>query len=323
MARHALADVVGKNRVSLIEQAAQRLEQLRNAGIDVADLGTRPAPAERAPPPEALLRELEARAGLGEQSAEAAPPVAKRESRRVTIDLAKIAKSGIITPDAPRSQLADEFRVIKRPLLANALGKSAIRVERGNMIMITSAFPGEGKTFTAANLAMSIAMELDSRVLLVDGDVANPALLPLLGLRETNGLMDVLVNPGVQLADVLLRTNVERLSILPAGRHHRRATEVLSSEAMARLIEEMASRYPDRIVLWDAPPLLPTTESRVLAGYMGQVVVVVEADRTTHHAVKSALALLEECPVVMTMLNKARRTDVGSYYGYYGNNPDA
>jgi receptor protein-tyrosine kinase len=170
---------------------------------------------------------------------------------------------------------------------------------------------------------MSIAMELDSRVLLVDGDVANPALLPLLGLRESKGLMDVLVNPGVELADVLLRTNVERLSVLPAGKHHRRATEVLSSEAMARLIDEMASRYPDRIVLWDAPPLLPTTESRVLAGYMGQIVVVVEADRTTHHAIKSALTLLEDCPVVMTMLNKARRTDVGSYYGYYGNNPDA
>jgi protein-tyrosine kinase len=312
--------------VSLIEQAAQRLEQLRNAGIDVADIGTRPTAAERTPPPEALLRELEARAGLGAPpgaEAQAAPAAERRESRHVTIDLARIAKSGIITPDAPRSQLADEFRVVKRPLLANAFGKSAGRVERGNMIMITSAFPGEGKTFTAANLAMSIAMELDSRVLLVDGDVANPALLPLLGLRETAGLMDVLVNPDTRLGDVLLRTNVERLSILPAGRHHRRATEVLSSEAMARLIEEMASRYPDRIVLWDAPPLLPTTESRVLAGYMGQVVVVVEADRTTHHSVKSALALLEDHPVVMAMLNKARRTDVGSYYGYYGNSPDA
>jgi receptor protein-tyrosine kinase len=315
--------------VSLIEQAAQRLEQLRNAGIEVADLGTRPIAPDRttrSAPPEELLSELAARAGLPPGAPPAAPPAPtaeRRESRQVALDLAKAAKAGLITPDAPRSQLADEFRVIKRPLLANALGKSAGRVERGNMIMVTSAFPGEGKTFTAANLAMSIAMELDSRVLLVDGDVANPALLPLLGLRESRGLMDVLVNPGVQLADVLLRTNVERLSVLPAGKHHRRATEVLSSEAMARLIDEMASRYPDRIVLWDAPPLLPTTESRVLAGYMGQIVVVVEADRTTHHSVKNAFALLEDCPVVMTMLNKARRTDVGSYYGYYGNNPDA
>jgi receptor protein-tyrosine kinase len=315
--------------VSLIEQAAQRLEQLRNAGIDVADVGRRPATAEPAPreaPSEDLLRELSARAGIGIAPAESehrAPAAERRESRYVAIDLARVAKAGVITPDAPRSQLADEFRVVKRPLLANAFGKSAVRIERGNMIMVTSAFPGEGKTFTAANLAMSIAMELDSRVLLVDGDVANPALLPLLGLREARGLMDVLVNPGIDLADVLLRTNVERLSLLPAGKQHRRATEVLSSEAMTRLIDEMSSRYPDRIVLWDAPPLLPTTESRVLAGYMGQIVVVVEADRTTQSALKNALALIEDCPIVMAMLNKAKRTDVGSYYGYYGNVPDA
>jgi len=317
--------------VSLIEQAAQRLEQLRNSGVDVGDLGKRPTARDsgtRTAPPDDLISELAAHAALSPAApaapaaAQPAPLLDKRESRRVMLDLAKIAKAGVITPDAPRSQLADEFRVVKRPLLANALGKSAIRVERGNMIMVTSAFPGEGKTFTAANLAMSIAMELDSRVLLIDGDVANPALLPLLGLRESRGLMDVLVNPGVQLADVLLHTNVERLTVLPAGKHHRRATEVLSSEAMARLVDELATRYPDRVVLWDAPPLLPTTESRVLAGYMGQIVVVVEADRTTHNALKSALAMLEDCPVVMTMLNKAKRTDVGSYYGYYGNNPD-
>jgi receptor protein-tyrosine kinase len=312
----------------LIEQAAQRLEQLRNAGIDVVDLGARPQPAPAAghAPPEELLRRLEQHAAVAEKVAPATqtpPPPPKRESRHVSLDLGRIAKAGLITPDAPRSQLADEFRVVKRPLLSNAFGKSAVRVERGNLIMVTSAFAGEGKTFTAANLAMSIAMELDSRVLLVDGDVANPTLLSLLGLRESKGLMDVLVDPAIQLPDVLLRTNVERLSLLPAGKRHRRATELLSSEAMARLIEELAVRYPDRIVLWDAPPLLPTTESRVLAGYMGQIIVVVEADRTTHSAVKSALALLEDCPVVMTMLNKARRTDVGSYYGYYGSSQDA
>ena len=318
--------------MSLIEQAAQRLEQLRNAGIDVADLSKRPVPADtvaRSAPPEALLKELEARASASKKPAvePPAPPPApeaeKRESRRVTIDLAKIAKAGVITPDAPRSQLADEFRVIKRPLLANALGKSAVRVDRGNMIMITSAFPGEGKTFTAANLAMSIAMELDSRVLLVDGDVANPALLPLLGLRESLGLMDVLVNPASSSPTSCCGPTSNGFPSCPPGSTTGAATEVLSSEAMARLIDEIASRYPDRIVLWDAPPLLPTTESRVLAGYMGQIVVVVEADRTTHHSLKNTLALVEDCPVVMTMLNKARRTDVGSYYGYYGNNPDA
>jgi receptor protein-tyrosine kinase len=308
--------------VSLIEQAAQRLEQLRKSGVDVPDLAVRDRAEDQAlqhdAPPEALLDELAAE--VTEQARrevrKPAPAQDAQTSRQVILDLARLAKAGVVTPDAPRSQLADEFRVIKRPLLANALGKSATRVARGNMIMVTSALPGEGKTFASANLAMSIATELDSRVLLVDGDVANPALMSMLGVRESKGLMDALVSPGVPLADVLLRTNVERLSVLPAGSPHRRATELLASDAMVRLIDELATRYPDRVVVWDAPPVLATTESRVLASHMGQVVVVVEADRTTHATVRNALAVLEDCPVVLMMLNKAERSDLGSYYGY-------
>lgn len=314
--------------MSLIEEAAKRLEQLRNAGVEVPEL-----PVERrAPPAEdasatAALREAEAitaRAAELLSGARAAPPrdappaAPARSSRQVVLDLARVAANGIVTPDAPRSQMADEFRVIKRPLIANALGKSGARIERGNMIMVTSAVPGEGKTFTAINLAMSIAMEVDTRVLLVDADVANPSVPAVLGFKEPRGLMDVLIDGTVDLADVLLRTNVDRLTVLPAGRSHRRATELLASEAMERLIADLAMRYPDRIVVFDAPPLLATTEARALATHMGQIVVVVEAERTTQSAVKHALALLEDCPVVMTMLNKAARSSVGAYYGYYG-----
>jgi receptor protein-tyrosine kinase len=130
--------------------------------------------------------------------------------------------------------------------------------------------------------------------------------------------MNVLTDPAIRLPDVLLRTNVPKLTILPAGTQQRRATELLASEAMERLIADVANRYADRIVIFDAPPLLPTTESRVLAKHMGQVVVVVEADKTTHSALKQALVTLESCPTVMTLLNKASRSDVGSYYGYRG-----
>lgn len=321
--------------MSLIEEAAKRLEQLRNAGVDVPDLPVerRAPPPSAAPPPEdhivtAALREAEAitaRAAellSGERPApprEDLPPVEPpKTSKKVTLDLARIAANGIVTPEAPRSQMADEFRVIKRPLIANALGKSGAKIEHGNMIMVTSAVPGEGKTFTAINLAMSIAMEVDTRVLLVDADVANPSVPTVLGFKEPRGLMDVLIDGNVDLADVLLRTNVDRLSVLSAGRSHRRATELLASEAMERLIADLAMRYPDRIVVFDAPPLLATTEARELATHMGQIVVVVEADRTTQSALKHALALLEDCPVVMTMLNKAARSSVGAYYGYYG-----
>jgi len=182
--------------------------------------------------------------------------------------------------------------------------------------MITSALPGEGKTFVAINLAMSIAMEVDRTVLLVEVDIDNPSILRDLGVAPTKGLMDVLNNSSLDLGDVLLRTNVEKLTLLPAGAAHRRSTELLASEMMAQLVEEMATRYSDRVIIFDGPPLLPTTESRVLATLMGQVAVVVEADRTTQGELRQALNTIETCPVVMTILNKAPSSDLGSYYGY-------
>jgi protein-tyrosine kinase len=137
--------------------------------------------------------------------------------------------------------------------------------------------------------------------------------------QDYKGLLDLLINTETKLPDVLLRTNVEKLSLLPSGATHRRATEMLASETMARLLEEMASRYPDRILVFDAPPLLATTEARALASHMGQIIMVVEADRTAQVLVKHALETIESCPVVMMVLNKAPRPEVGSYYGqnYY------
>ncbi|MEO8409490.1 MAG: XrtA-associated tyrosine autokinase [Propionivibrio sp.] len=246
-------------------------------------------------------------------------------SRRVDLDLQALAAAGIIRPDAPRSQLADEYRVIKRPLIDNAMGKGAAQIKDGNLIMITSAMPGEGKTFTAANLAMSIAMELDNTVMLVDADVARPTLLKVLGLPPVRGLLDVLVDDTVDLADVLLRTNIEKLTILPSGTAHPRATELLASESMVRLLEEMASRYSDRIIIFDSPPLLVTTEARTLASHMGQVVVVVKAEGTSFSSVKHALGTLESCPVKLMLLNQAKvwaKDGYGYGYGYsygYGN----
>jgi protein-tyrosine kinase len=231
-----------------------------------------------------------------------------------------LSAAGIIRPDALRSQLADEFRVIKRPLIDNAMGKGASRVKDGNLVMVASALPGEGKTFTAANLAMSIAMELDTTVMLVDADVARPTLLSKLGLSPARGLLDVLVDESIDLPQVLLRTNVEKLTILPSGTPHPRATELLASDVMARLLEDMASRYPDRIIIFDSPPILVTTEARILASHMGQVVFVVKAESTAHADVKNALATLEACPVKLMLLNQAMRTDQDGYgYGYgYG-----
>lgn len=241
----------------------------------------------------------------------------KSRSKQVTIDLDRLRASGMIAPDGDKTPLAEEFRVIKRPLLKNAFGDGAA-IRNGNLVMITSAFPREGKSFTAINLAMSIAMERDRTVLLVDADVARPSIPQQFGIAPDVGLMDVLLDPNVKLSDAIVRTNVNKLTLLPAGRPHRHATELLASEAMAKLLAEVSERYSDRIVIFDSPPLLVTTEARTLAANMGQIVLVVESESTTHEAVREALATIESCEVVGMVLNKGRRTNPGDNYGYYG-----
>jgi receptor protein-tyrosine kinase len=302
--------------MSIIEQAVKRLDELKQAGVEIPDKRVEPVDAST----------IERAAALGDALPE--PPRTHAEapahpgqdiSRRVDIDLERLARAGFVSSDVARSRVADEFRVIKRPIIANAIGKGAAPIHNGNLVMVTSAFPGEGKSFTALNLAMSIAMELDNTVLLVDADVARPSVLNLLGLPPAKGLMDILLEPSLDLSQVLLRTNIEKLTILPAGMSHQRATELLASDGMARLVEEMASRYPDRIIIFDSPPLLVTTEARVLASHMGQIVLVVEAERTSHASVKQALTTVEACPVKLMTLNKARHSGDGGYYGYgYG-----
>lgn len=294
---------------SLIEKAALRLEQLRQAGADVPPaaptVSPSPSPARTAAAPVSPP-----------EPAGAPEPV----SRAVQLDLASLLAKGFVTPSASRSAIADQFRVIKRPLLANATGKGAAPVPNGNLIMVTSAMPGEGKSFTAINLAMSIAMELDYRVLLVDADVARPSLMKELGLPASQGLLDLLLDERVEMSNVLLRTNVDKLSLLPSGTPHPRATELLASDAMTSLIEEMGKRYPDRIIIFDSPPLLLTTESRVLATHMGQVVMVVQAEKTLQSQVRHAMTTIEACPIKLLVLNQARGGDQDAYgYGYgYG-----
>ena len=205
------------------------------------------------------------------------------QSRRIELRLDELAASGIVTPNAPRSHMADQYRVIKRPLIKNAMGKGASVIPNGNLIMVTSALPGEGKSFTAINLALSIAMELDNTVMLVDADVARPSVMSVLGLETGPGLMDLVLDESIELSSVLLKTNIDKLTILPSGTPHARATELLASDAMIRLLDDMAKRYPDRIIVFDSPPLLLTTEARVLASHMGQIVVVVRAGQFDAH----------------------------------------
>ena len=303
--------------MSLIEQAAKRLEQLRQAGVELPE-----EPAVSSVTSHDELRPSTQQPVVTRHSEAATPKhaPAATKSPEIKLDLVAISASGLLVPDAARSQLADEFRVIKRPLIANAMGKGVTPIPNGNLIMVTSALPGEGKSFSAINLAISIAMELDNTVMLVDADVARPSVLNMLGLPPSKGLLDVLEQNSVDISGVLLRTNIEKLSILPSGTPHPRATELLASDTMVRLLDDMARRYSDRIIIFDSPPLLLTTESRVLATHMGQVVIIVNAGNTLQAAVKQAIATIESCPIKMMVLNQVRAANVDGYgYGYgYG-----
>lgn len=248
----------------------------------------------------------------------AAANAAAPGARRVDINLARLRQLGMVTHDGGRTAVAEDFRIVKRPLLRNARGDGELApIRHGNLIVVTSAMPGEGKTYCAVNLAMSIAMEMDMTVLLVDADVARPSVLKVLGLPPEPGLMDILLREQTELADVILRTNVSTLSILPAGRANKHATELLASRNMSALLTEIAERYADRIVIFDSPPLLMTTEASVLAAQMGQIVMVIESETTSQHAVKEALRHIDQCPHISLIYNKSKAFPGSEYYGYY------
>ncbi len=238
--------------------------------------------------------------------------------RSVTLDLEHIRQSGMVVPDDKRSYIKEEYRHIKRPLLMNAAGQGATQSQHANLIMVTSAKPGEGKTFTACNLALSLAAERDRTVLLVDADIVKPSLHKVFAFESGAGLVDYLIDDDMELADILVQTSVPSFMILPAGNTHHLSTELLASQNMRLLARELSERYPDRIVIFDSPPLLATTEASVLAGLVGQVVMVVEAEKTQKAYLTEALALLDPNMIIGCVLNKARSPFGYDYYDPYG-----
>jgi len=230
----------------------------------------------------------------------------------VDIDLGRLTKLGIIIPNQGKTQIAEQFRIIKRPLLTKAFTK-----KNKNLLMITSALAGEGKSFCAVNLALSIASEMDHRVLLIDADVGRPTIPRILGVQNNKGLMDILIEDSVDVADVLIKTSVEKLSLITVGSGHIHATELLASQAMLVLLDELAQRYNDRIVIFDSPPVLLTSEARVLAEHMGQIVLVVEAEQTTQQTLKHVIDQFGKNKDISLIYNKEKTFSSKEYYGYY------
>lgn len=242
--------------------------------------------------------------------------------RQVNLDWKGLAERGYIDNNDAKSQLAEEFRVIKRPLVNNVQGGDSNGISRPNLILICSSLPSEGKTFISINLALSLANERDKKVLLIDADVEKPSIAKELGVQSSLGLIEYLEDDSITFPDILLKTDLPNLSLITAGKRHKYSTELLSSQRMYLFAEEVSRRYKDRIVIFDSPPLLVATQAQILAELVGQVVLVIAAEVTPQSVVNEAVAKLSNCDVVMTLLNKTRREmDIYGHnysYGKYG-----
>lgn len=241
---------------------------------------------------------------------------------QVSINWELLAAEGFLDPNDAKSQLAEEFRVIKRPLVNNIQGTEINGISRANLILICSSLPGEGKTFVSINLALSIANELDKSVLLIDADVEKPSISKQFGIKQNTGLIEYLENDKITFSDILLKTDLANLNVIPAGKRHKYSTELLSSQRMYLFAEEVSRRYQDRIVIFDSPPLLVATQAQILAELVGQVVLVIAAEETPQNVVNESISKLSNCDVVMTLLNKTKKElDLYGYnygYGKYG-----
>ncbi|WP_156413631.1 XrtA-associated tyrosine autokinase [Lacimicrobium alkaliphilum] len=252
-----------------------------------------------------------------------APKTSSRKSddddkNRLVLEL-NLNEEDFVTPSSNRSRVSEEFRAIKRKVLNNAFGPLSQTLNNPNIIMVTSSNPGEGKTYTAVNLALSIALEQDKTVLLVDADVLRPNVMRTLGIDAApDGLMEYLLGETDDVADVMYHTNVEKLRVIPAGKSHHLSTELLASEKMEETVQEFASRYPDRVVIVDTPPLLGINETAVLANLAGQALIVVEESKTKLADLNSAVETLDPDMAKGFVVNKSLRLRSGEHgYGYY------
>ncbi len=288
--------------MSLVEKAIRKLQQ--SAAL------AEPAPG---PPIET--------GGPAERSLSSTAPHGGRAFRpasAVVFDRTALRNAGLLPPEAEERQLAEQYRRIKRPLIASAFGRGVPAVPNGHLIVVTSAMAGEGKTFTSVNLALSLALEMDMHTLLVDADVAKPQISRLLGLGKDPGLLDALRDPEVDVESLVQSTDVGNLAVLPAGGTSREATELLASQRMQQITVALGARDRQRIVLLDSPPLLQTSESHALTEAAGQILVVVRAEATPQPVLLDALKLLEGRGAVSLVLNQTRKSGTAYYYYGYG-----
>lgn len=259
---------------------------------------------------------------LSEPAEPAAAPVRPVEFSDVEhpLDHEQLRAQGFIQPGAKVTALLEEFRIVKRQIIANARdlhrrgGGSA-----GQRVLISSPHPGEGKTYCAVNLALAMAAEMDSEVLLVDADFAKPSIPRVLGLPEGPGLMDALADENADVASFVMRTDLPSLSVLPAGATTTRDSEYLTSSRTARVLDRLTEGAPQRIVVFDSPPALAASPAAELAKHVAQAIVIVRAQKTGQGALEDAVSLLSACPNIHLLLNAVLFSPSGRRFGdYYG-----
>lgn len=294
--------------MSLVERALKKLQETRTPSDALQPPAPREATESRSQLPSASGNPPPAR------EIEHAPVVAP--TRVVQIDKQALREMELMPPTSIERQISSEYQHVKRALVKSALGRSGSGIANGHLIMIASALPGEGKTFTSINLALSLAREKDTEVLLVDADVAKPHVSRIFKVQSEPGLLDLLSDSSRHPDSCILSTDVPGLKLLPAGRQLESATELIASDRMAELVQQLGRPAARRIVLFDSPPLLLSTESRALAPRIGQVVLVVRAEFTPQRAVFEAIEAIGDAVPVSLILNQSESTSAGEYYGY-------
>jgi protein-tyrosine kinase len=237
----------------------------------------------------------------------------------IEIDIDKLTDNGITLVDGKNKILTEEIRNIKRILLKKAFEqKERIR----NVIMVTSAIPGEGKTFISTSLALSVAMELDHSVLLIDADVIRGGLIDMMGLERSVGLTDYLIDNSLDVATVLNKTNIPKLNFISPGTKTTNTAELFASDKMKKLIDHLAKRYDDRLIILDTPPLLATSDASYLANLADQIIVIVDSETTTEQRLNEALSQFDDLSAVSLLLNKRRIPAMVEGYYSYGQDTD-
>ncbi len=244
------------------------------------------------------------------------------QKETIFIDEDKLQQKDMVSlrKNVKNNRVNAEFRAIKHKLVNNAFGAGAASHKNGNLIMVSSATPNEGKTFCSVNLAFILSLEKNKSVLLIDADVLNPSVNKTLNIDSKPGLINYLTGDVSNVEDVIYNTSIPNLRIMPAGESHHLSYELLSSDKMLELAQELASRYSDRIVLFDCPPLLGVIETISLSKLVGQVVVVVEHNKTYIAAIKEAISQLDSELAIGFIMNKSVNNKLSQYgYGYgYG-----